>query len=198
MITTPLTGVPLPPKPTNATLVYVGQIQNPGIKNLRTACCGAVSQGIKDLQILFASSGGNVDEGLALYTFLRSLPVELTIHSIGNVDSVALIVFLAGKNRFCSQTSTFWFHDFSWGFGAPINQSRAQWVELGGLLTRMKFQSQEILKLRTAFTEEDFKLLQLYDKSEFQNASFAKEKGIVHEIKDVVIPAGGILMNIEV
>ncbi|HZM04691.1 MAG TPA: hypothetical protein VFC44_16920 [Candidatus Saccharimonadales bacterium] len=61
----------------------------------------------------------------------------------------------------------------------------------------MKIQSQDLLKLRTSLTDEDLKLLQLYDNSRIQSASFAKEKGIVHEVKEAIIPAGSIVANID-
>ncbi|HZM04690.1 MAG TPA: hypothetical protein VFC44_16915 [Candidatus Saccharimonadales bacterium] len=79
-----------PPIIKPVTLVFVGPMQNPAVKNLRSACCNAVSSGTKEIQILFSSGGGAVDEAFALYTFLRALPLKLTMHAIGNVDSSAL------------------------------------------------------------------------------------------------------------
>ncbi|MGO8698609.1 MAG: ATP-dependent Clp protease proteolytic subunit [Limisphaerales bacterium] len=193
---------PIPPsnsppinKPVN--LVFVGPIQNPAVKNLRNVCCNTITTGTREIQILFSSGGGAVDEGFALYTFLRALPVKLTMHAIGNVDSIALVVFLAGEHRFCSPNATFLFHDFAWGTNGAINQTRSQWADVHALLERMKTQSQDLLKLRTALTDEDLQVLELYDKSRIQSASFAKEKGIVQEIKDVSIPAGSIIANID-
>src|SRR5437763_1170116 len=106
---------PPTPPPRPVSLVFVGPIQNPAVKNLRNACCGLVSNGTKEIQILFSSTGGAVDEGFALYNFLRALPVKLTMHAIGYVDSMAMTVFLAGEKRYCTPDSTFLFHDFSWG-----------------------------------------------------------------------------------
>ena len=53
---------------------------------------------------LFASSGGNVESGIALYNFLRALPVKLAFHNIGAVDPIGTIVFLAGKNDLLQNT----------------------------------------------------------------------------------------------
>lgn len=150
---------PIPPsnsppinKPVN--LVFVGPIQNPAVKNLRNVCCNTITTGTREIQILFSSGGGAVDEGFALYTFLRALPVKLTMHAIGNVDSIALVVFLAGEHRFCSPNATFLFHDFAWGTNGAINQTRSQWADVHALLERMKTQSQDLLKLRTALTNK--------------------------------------------
>ena len=197
---TPNQAVPLPatvaaPKP--VSLVFVGPIQNPAAKNLRNACCSAVSGGAKEIQILFSSGGGAADEGFALYNFLRALPIKLTMHAIGYVDSMALVVFLAGESRFCTPDTTFLFHDFGWGGPGPISQTRGQWTDLKDSLDQSVLRSKYILKLRTTLTDKDFKSLELYQKTTIENAGFAKEKGIVHEIQDVTIPPGCILANID-
>ncbi len=200
------TTPPAPPNPLQpaapvikpVTFVYVGQIINPAAKNLRAACCGTVSGGTKEIQILLSSGGGLVDEGFALYNFLRALPVTLTMHAIGFVDSAAMAVFIAGEKRFCSPDSTFLFHDLAWGTPAAVNQTRSQWADLNVSLERLKIRSQELLKLRTAFTDEDFKAMKLHDKATIQDAGFAKKMGIVHEIKEASIPAGSLVANIDV
>jgi ATP-dependent Clp protease protease subunit len=187
----------LPPPPKPVSLVFVGPIQNPAAKNLRTACCNAATQGVKEIQILFSSSGGFVDEGFALYNFLRALPVKLSMHAIGYVDSMALPVFLAGEQRFCCPDSTFLFHDFGWGSTGPVSQTRSQWADLQESLERSAFRAKELLKLRTTLTEQDFITLKLYEEATIKDASFAKEKGVVHEIKEALIPAGAIVANID-
>lgn len=186
-----------PPQIRPVTLVFIGPIQNPAVKNLRTACCNTITSGTKEIQILFSSSGGDVIEVFSLYNFLRALPVKLTLHAIGYVDSIAMVVFLAGEQRLCSPDSTFLFHDFAWGTPAAVNLTRTQWGDLHGSLERTKIRSQELLKLRTSFKDEDFKRLELFDKSVIQDAVFAKKMGVVQKVKDAIVPAGSIFANIE-
>jgi ATP-dependent Clp protease protease subunit len=188
---------PAPPQIKPVSLVFVGPIQNPAAKNLRNTCCSTVSTGTKEIQILFSSNGGDVNEGFSLYNFLRALPVKLTMHSIGFIDSMAMVVFLAGEQRFCSPDSTFLFHDFVTNFPAPSGISRQQFGEFHRAAEGFRLRSQELLKLRASFTDEDFKSLQLYDKATVHDANFAKKKGIVHEIKDAAIPEGSLLANID-
>jgi ATP-dependent protease ClpP protease subunit len=194
--TQPTTPQPIPQiRP--VTLVFVGQIQNPAVKNLRAACCGFVTNGTKEIQILFSSSGGDVVEGFSLYNFLRTLPVKLTMHAIGYVDSMAMVVFLAADQRFCTPDSSFLFHDFSWGTPSAVNLTRSQWGDLHGSLERTRIRAQELLKLRTSFKDEDFKSLELYNKSDVQDAGFAKKMGVVQDIKEAFVPAGSIMGNID-
>ena len=54
-----------------------------------------------------SSAGGMVEEGISLYGFIRSLPVEITIHNIGNIDSIALAVYLAASKRLVNPDATF-------------------------------------------------------------------------------------------
>lgn len=109
-------GVPPQPKlPAHRFLTFYGPINPPSSNNLRAVLCSFVNEGAQQVTILFASSGGSVDDGISLYTYLKALPVELIMHAVGNVTSIALPVFLAAKNRFASQNARFLFHNYVWG-----------------------------------------------------------------------------------
>ena len=51
-----------------------------------------VNEGAQKITILFASSGGSTEDGIALYTYLKALPVELEMHAVGFVSSITRIV----------------------------------------------------------------------------------------------------------
>jgi ATP-dependent protease ClpP protease subunit len=147
--------------------------------------------------MLFSSSGGLVEEGLSLHHFLRALPVNLVMHCVGSADSIAMVVFLAGHERYCCADSTFLFHDFGWGSQTAVNFTRVQFLEFHASLESFKVRSQQLLKTRAAFTDADFAALGLYDKASIYDAAFAKSKGIVHDIKDAQVPSGGPVFNID-
>jgi ATP-dependent Clp protease protease subunit len=102
------------------TVVFSGPIYHNSTKVLRNVCCAAVNGGVTDLTILFSSDGGSIDDGFALYSFLRSLPLNLTVHNVGLVGSIANAVFLAGKVRLASPSSIFFFHDLQWRYRAGL------------------------------------------------------------------------------
>lgn len=185
------------PNITTVALSFAGPILYPASKQLRSVCCNAVTQGAKNIQILFSSSGGLMEDGFALHHFLRALPVSLSMHCVGVADSAALLVFLAGEKRYCNTDSTFLFHDATWNFAANQMLTAPQVNEIAESMTIYRMRSMEMLKSRANFTDEDFKTLQLYDKSSVKNAAFAKEKGIVHEIKEATITAGVPVFNVE-
>ena len=87
---------------------------------LLTVCADLVNQQVKSVYLLLSTNGGQVMEGVALYTALRAFPFTLTIHNIGNVDSVGNIVFLAGSQRYASPAATFMFHGIGFDFTGPF------------------------------------------------------------------------------
>jgi ATP-dependent protease ClpP protease subunit len=71
-----------------------------------------------------ASGGGDLIAGFAGYNILTNLPVKVTTHNCGAVDSAAIMLFLAGVQRIASALSAFHFHQSAWTFaaaGQPIN-----------------------------------------------------------------------------
>ncbi|MGB8314056.1 MAG: ATP-dependent Clp protease proteolytic subunit, partial [Aestuariivirga sp.] len=66
--------------------------------------------GATKLTIAMSSPGGNVVAGITIYNALISMPFEIETHNIGNSDSIATVIFVAGKRRFANPTATFMFH----------------------------------------------------------------------------------------
>ena len=141
-----------PAPPSIISFAFAGPIQPPASKNFRNACCTAINNGASEIRVLFSSSGGLVEEGFSLHNFLRALPAKLVMHCVGSADSIAMVVFLAGTERFCCADSTFLFHDFGWGSTTGINFTRLQFGEFHDSLESFKTRSQQLLKTRAAFT----------------------------------------------
>src|SRR5712691_3344892 len=98
------------PAPARVYLMFSLAISPQSIQKLLTECAAWANQGTKEIYLLFASFGGNIAAGIVAYNTLRSLPVKLITHNIGNVDSIANIIFLAGQERLAVPHSTFMFH----------------------------------------------------------------------------------------
>src|SRR6266849_11182023 len=99
--------MPQRPPPAGVVFTFVGPINMDSSMALRRACSLAINERHKRITILFASDGGPIDEGFAFYGFLRALPVELTMHAIGAVESIANIPFLAGQKRLAAPHAHF-------------------------------------------------------------------------------------------
>lgn len=187
---------PQPHAPQSVVLTFVGPIQVPAATRLRNACAHAVNGKTPRLTILFASRGGSLDEGFALYTFLRALPLELTMHAIGGVESIANVVFLAADKRLGTTECHFMFHPYSWPMEARhyVSTEIENYQEL---LKNSASKTYDILKKRTLLTDENLDDLQLLETVSVIAPDLAKEKGIIQEIADAKIPQDWLTYNVE-
>jgi ATP-dependent Clp protease, protease subunit len=191
---TQLPPVNPPKKP--VVIYFCGQIVHPATTKFRTTLCNAVNLQVPSITVFLSSGGGLVDEGLALYGFIRSLPAEITIHNIGQVDSIALAVYLAGTKRLANPGATFLIHDFYYPQPVPIsNRHQAADISVGLSGTRGKVA--KILKERTKMTDDQFRKLKFLEESSILEADAAKDYGITHEIQQAAVPDGTELYNIE-
>ena len=74
-----------------------------------------VNKGVKNIYLMLSTPGGSVMHGMNLYNVLRGMPLHLTTHNVGNVDSIGNAVFLAGEKRYACNHSTFMFHGVGFG-----------------------------------------------------------------------------------
>jgi ATP-dependent protease ClpP protease subunit len=74
------------------------------------------------LTLVFSSEGGSTDQGLALYNFIRQLPVPIHIHAVGHVGSIAVPVYLSGHRRTCTPYARFFFHAIRLGIRRSPNE----------------------------------------------------------------------------
>ena len=85
--------------------------------HLRTRIATILEQpNFGSLTLLFSSEGGSTDQSLALYNFLRLLPVPIHMHAVGHVGSAAIPLFLGAEKRTCEENARFFFHEYDWGF----------------------------------------------------------------------------------
>jgi ATP-dependent Clp protease, protease subunit len=62
------------------------------------------------ITLFVGSGGGSCLAGYAFYDFMKASGIPLRTIAMGNCDSIAIIVFLAGKERFISPSTTMLFH----------------------------------------------------------------------------------------
>jgi ATP-dependent Clp protease, protease subunit len=76
--------------------------------------------GATSLTIAISSPGGAIVNGIAAYNAVSAANFQVSTHNIGNLDSVAIVLFLAGAKRLTNSTSTFMFHGV--GFDGSANE----------------------------------------------------------------------------
>ncbi len=148
----------------------------------------------KQFYFCLSSNGGEVNAGFTLYNFLASLPVEVVMHNIGTVDSIATVIFLAGTKRYAAQHSTFLYHGVQFNVGAPTAITYSKLKEHLSAVEADENRIARVIDEKTDLSFEEVKELQGQGKT--LTPLEAKDKGIVHEVMDVNIPHNAAMVNI--
>lgn len=106
--------------------IYFGKpINSDTVTSLVHACRTFMSEMDPQGQLLWdhihvemASNGGDMVSAFAAYNMLKHMPIRVTTHNLGAVDSAAIMPFLAGERRTASPRSAFFFHESQWTFAA--------------------------------------------------------------------------------
>ena len=173
------------------TTVYIsfdGEINQNTIEQLKGVVFNQISNGATHLYFLFSTPGGFVAEGMSLYNLLKGLPVEITMHNVGNVDSIGNAIFLAGKHRYACTHSTFMFH----GVGImPVNGVRLEEKNLRENLSSIQADQRRIGSIISEQpTLKSVEINRLFREARTKDSAFALVKGIIQEIREVSIPSG--------
>lgn len=185
-------------KPQKSRIVsFSGSIQPGATKVLRNVCCAAVNERVTHLTVLFSSGGGSLDDGFALYGFLRSLPLELTMHNVGMVGSVANAVFLAGHRRFAAPHAVFFYHDLNWTYATAQTLAQTTMTEHAMLLDSGRARIKALFKLHAQPNHALFESPQFFKEPLVHEPPAAKAAGVIHEIQDAAVPFGGQILNID-
>lgn len=93
------------------TINFVGEISEKTAGLLLFLLNDQLKGGMRSLRINIASRGGDVFYAVTMFNFLTGLQgVEIHTHNIGQIDSGANLIFLAGKKRTASKAASFLLH----------------------------------------------------------------------------------------
>lgn len=174
--------------PQTAYVSFSAEINVNTTETLIAAMAQLVNQKIRDVHLLLSTPGGNVMNGMNLYNVLRGLPIHLTTHNVGNVDSIGSAIFLAGEKRYASQHSTFMFHGVSFQGQGSFSFDQKTLLERIGSVNADQKRIGDIIKSRTSLDEQA--IAGLFLDAQTKDAGFALACGFIHEIREVQIPAG--------
>lgn len=146
------------------------------------------SEAIDHLYVAINTPGGSVNAGIVLYHYLRGLPIKVTTHNIGQVDSIGNTIFLAGEERFASSATSFLLHGVSLNVAANSQFSRGQLGEISSQLEKDELRIETITTERSKLTKKQ--LQAFFDKGSSLSPVEAETHGIVTGIKEFEIPNG--------
>ena len=104
----------MPVKPT--VIKFFAPVIDVTINALMDAINQKMKQGVNQFTILISSPGGSVFHGLSAYNYLKGLPVSVTTHNFGSVDSIGVVLFCGGSKRLSVPEARFLLHGVSAGF----------------------------------------------------------------------------------
>lgn len=177
---------PTPPPP----IVYVAfsaEVNAQTTESLIAVMADCANKQVPHVYLLLSTPGGNVMHGMNLYNVARGMPFQLTTHNVGNVDSVGNVIFLAGSTRYACPHSTFMFHGVGFDSSGQRFEEQVLQERLASIVsdnTRIGALITENSNLSPDAVAELFRGMQTKD------AAYAVSCGIVHEIRDIQIPAG--------
>lgn len=175
--------------PKTAFLSFTAEINPTTTEGLLRACTELVQQGFGVVNLLLTTPGGSVANGVALFNLLRSFPFKLITHNVGAVNSIGNVVFLAGEERYACPNSTFMFHGVGFDVTAGARFEEKILRERLDAITADQAQIANIMEQRASFASPT-EIKELFLEAVTKDPAYAKAKGIIHDIRDVKIPAG--------
>lgn len=106
MSTTPQASI-MPPE---VYAVFCGGIEQATAQKIVNGLTNAMALKVKHVHALFQSAGGYVGDGVFLYNFFRSVPIELTFYNVGQISSAGIVAYLGAGHRKTTRTATFMLH----------------------------------------------------------------------------------------
>ena len=163
-------------------------------EQLQALAANVVSQGHPEIHLLLSTPGGAVQYGITIYNFLLSLPIKVVTHNLGNVDSIGLVIYLAGCERYACPHTTFMLHGVAMQVPAPTTLFEKNFQESLARLTADQERIKGIYSERSEVSPEQAESLFLQETT--LSAEDAVGRGIVHEIRQLSIPAGSPILQL--
>ncbi len=104
-----------------------GDVNSDMVQRVFHAASGMSADGVTTAHLLLQSHGGFISDGICLYNFLSGLPIRFITYNAGAVASIAVTVFLAGKERHASSTARFMVHK---SHASPAGGARPDALEI--------------------------------------------------------------------
>jgi ATP-dependent protease ClpP protease subunit len=168
-------------------ILFTADVQAAQVGKLRNALVEAANAG-NNVCLIMSSGGGNVVEGLGIAALMKTLPIEISTHNIGQTDSIANVIFAAGSRRYATAQASFLFHGVTLHFEkvdlmeSQLQDQHLQVKRLGdGIATAFAgYTGLSIADAQALMAKGDTVL----------SAQEALVRTIIHEVRDAKVPRG--------
>jgi ATP-dependent protease ClpP protease subunit len=165
---------------------FTGMIDDDGATRLASAFNLAVNQGVEEVHLCLSSPGGLVHSGIYLYNHIRALPLRVVMYNIGSVASIAVAIFVAAEERYCSPHGVFMIHPTSLPPQAGMTATLLQSYLDGALADDVR--TENILRERTSIPDDALTARRSTDV--YITAQEAITFGIADALRDFALPQG--------
>jgi ATP-dependent protease ClpP protease subunit len=91
-------------------VTFAGVLEVPIVRSAFDLFQKAHQDGIEKVHLLIHSPGGGINEGVVLYNYFRSIPMEIIAYNFSAVSSAAVLVYLGADKRIVAPNATFMIH----------------------------------------------------------------------------------------
>ncbi|MBU3925447.1 ATP-dependent Clp protease proteolytic subunit [Patescibacteria group bacterium] len=146
--------------------------------------------GVSNFRINISSTGGMVFHAVSVFNFLNGLRnVHLHTHNLGQIDSGANLIFLAGQERTASKSSSFLLHQPELTIqGQGANFSIDFLKERIESLEKDEAKMAEIIADKIGKTQQE--VLQMFKSRKTYSSSEAKDLKFITQIEEFVAEPG--------
>jgi len=138
------------------------------------------------IHLMLSSPGGSVFHGLSLYNFLKGAPIEVFTYNFGSVDSIGVVIFCAGDQRFSVPHARFLIHGVRFNISGNASFDEKQIEEH---LKSLKIDQHNIARVIADTAQKPaHKVEEDMNNRLTLNPGEAKDYGLVHEIKSALFP----------
>ena len=176
----------------HAWFTLSGDVNSDMVRRVFEAAADMTEDHIETAHILIQSNGGYVSDGICLYNYLSRLPINIITYNAGAVASIAVILYLAGGQRYASETARFMVHKShaSAPHGARPDALR---IIVEGLQAD-DARTEQILRDHVRLTDEHW-MIHAYSDLHL-TAGEAETVGLIDAVRDFAPPKGRRVTNI--
>lgn len=172
---------------------FTGPIDSNSATRIASALNIAVNNGYDEVYLCLNSLGGFVGDGVFLYNHIRGLPIKVIAHNTGSLMSIAVALFVAADERFCSKHSVFMIHPTTLGpFQEALTWERLDSSRSAALAEEHRTES--ILRERTSIPDDQLSARRF--KEVYITPTQAIEWGLVDGINEFSLPQGNEILQI--
>lgn len=161
---------------------FMGNVNDNSVEVLRNQLLTANTASFDEIIIYMSSTGGSLHAGFTAYEYVKSSHIPVTIVNMGTIESIAVIMYLAGEKRLATPNSKFLLHCFNWTFSSPT----VNYIQLREAIRSLDFDQNRysnIFNERTAGAQNPIDVSKcLKGDSAMFDADLALAAGIIHDI----------------